>query len=205
MTGPNIDETLHGDGYYDQALDIHLVSVTAGACRWTRADDIAFSTTLGSCLSVCAYDAEAGIGGMNHFLLPEPPKSENEKFTDSFRYGSAAIEQLLNALYNRGAARNGLEIKVFGGGRVLRKITHQDVGLRNIDFTRRFFKRERMRIGREDVGGDYGRRLIFFPRTGKVLMRYIGEKDEIQNIATQEVSLMQKLGNKEVTDDIELF
>ena len=85
MSATTIKETLRADGYFDQVLGVHLVSVMAGDYRWTRADDIAFSTTLGSCLSVCAYDQHAGIGGMNHFLLPEAPQNEEKKYSDSFR------------------------------------------------------------------------------------------------------------------------
>lgn len=200
-----VQETLRGQGYFDQVLGVHLVSVMAGAYHWTRASDIAFSTTLGSCLSVCAYDSQAGVGGMNHFLLPEAHESEDKKFSESFRYGSAAIETLLNSLYSKGAAKNGLNVKIFGGGKVLEGVT-RNIGQKNIDFARKFFKRENMRIESEDVGGDYGRRIIFFPKTGKVLMKKLGEQKDIKEILAVENTVLKKLKTApQVEDDIELF
>lgn len=199
-----VKETIRGDGYYDQILDIHLVSVMAGVYRWTRNNDIAFSTTLGSCLSVCAYDEHAGIGGINHFLLPQAPEHEKSVLSESFRYGSAAIETLLNALYSKGAAKNGMVVKIFGGGKVLNTVS-QDVGKKNIDFARRFFQRENMRIDSEDVGGFHGRRIIFFPRTGKVLLKTLGDTNELRKIADNEAKILTRLSSTKVDDDVELF
>ena len=199
-----VKETFRGEGYYDQILNTHLVSVTAGAYHWTRCSEIAFSTTLGSCLSVCAYDKHAGIGGMNHFLLPQAPENEDKKFSESFRYGSAAIETLLNSLYAKGAAKNGLSIKIFGGAKVLKGVS-QDIGQKNIEFARRFFQRENMRIEGEDTGGMYGRRIVFFPQDGKVLLRKLGEREDVQRIADHELEVLQKLSTTKVDDDVELF
>ncbi len=201
----SVKESIRGDGYYDQTLDVHLISVMAGVYHWTRSSDIAFSTTLGSCLSVCAYDKHAGIGGMNHFLLPQAPEHEaDDKYSESFRYGSAAIETLLNSLYSKGAAKNGMQVKIFGGGKVLGGLS-QDVGQKNINFARNFFKRENMRIESEDVGGNHGRRIIFFPRQGKVLMRSLGDRTEINKIADNEMKILNKLSHDKVHDDVELF
>lgn len=199
-----VKETTQKDGYFDQELGVHLVSVMAGDYCWTRFDDIALSTMLGSCLAVCAYDSHAGIGGMNHFLLPESPKYEDSKFSDSFRYGSAAIESLLNSLYSKGAAKNGLTIKIFGGGKVLNNVS-RDVGQKNIDFARRYFQRENLRIESEDVGGTNGRRIIFYPRTGKVLLKELGEKKDLQSIIAQERNAIERLSHTQTDSDVELF
>jgi chemotaxis protein CheD len=199
-----VKETMRGDGYFDQMLGVHLVSVMAGVYHWTRSENIAFATTLGSCLSVCAYDRVAGVGGMNHFLLPKAPEREEAKFSESFRYGSAAIETLLNSLYNKGAAKNGMTIKIFGGGKVLNGVS-QDIGQKNIDFAKRFFQSENMRIDGADVGGTFGRRVIFFPRTGKVLVRQLGDTNEIKKIAETELNVLNALSGKRDESDVELF
>lgn len=200
----NVKEAKKEDGYYDKQLGVYLVSVTAGFYKWTKSPDVAFSTTLGSCLSVCACDLHTGIGGMNHFLLPEAPDYEDQKFSNSFRYGSAAIETLLNALYSKGAAKNGMTVKIFGGGKVLNGVT-RDIGQKNIDFTKRFFQREHLRIQSEDVGGFYGRRVIFFPVNGRALSRPIGEKGKLASIAEQEGQILQKISKTGVENDVELF
>jgi chemotaxis protein CheD len=200
----NVQESKRDDGYFDENLGVNIVSVMAGAYRWSRASDVALCTTLGSCLSVCAYDRISGIGGMNHFLLPQPPKNEKVQFSQSFRYGSAAIETMLNALYKYGAAKNGLVVKIFGGAKVLAGVS-QDVGQRNITFAHNFFKRENMRIESEDVGGKYGRRIIFFPQTGKVLLRSIGDMKGLETILDKEAKILQKIHNDKREDEIELF
>ena len=133
----------------------------------------------------------------------EEGKSE-DMYSQSFRYGSAAIETLLNSLYAHGAAKNGIQVKIFGGGKVLRGIS-RDVGKRNIEFTRRFFKRENMRIESEDVGGMEGRRIIFFPKTGKVLLRTVASNNDLERIAQEELQAMNQLSRKETENDVELF
>lgn len=200
-----VKEARRGDGFFDQVLGAHLVSVMAGFYNWSRSEDVAFSTTLGSCMSVCAYDPGAGVGGMNHFLLPEAPANEeNNSFSQSFRYGSAAIEVLLNALYKHGAAKNGLRIKIFGGGKVMNALSY-DVGAQNIEFTKNFFERENMRIESEDIGGLNGRRVVFFPRSGKVLIKAVGEKKDLMRIAEKETKILKKLSQEKEEDNIELF
>lgn len=199
-----VQETVKGEGYFDQTIGVSVVSVMAGAYRWTKSADIAFSTMLGSCISVCAYDSHSGVGGMNHFLLPQAPENEKSEYSESFRYGSAAIETLLNALYSKGAAKNGMAIKIFGGAKVLGKVT-QDIGRKNIDFAHRFFLRENMRIESEDVGGQVARRIIFFPKTGKVLLRQLGENKDITKIAEKEMNILRKISHKKQESHIELF
>lgn len=199
-----ITETYKEDGYFDQALNTHVVSVMAGAYRWTKSSDIVFSTMLGSCISICAYDKYSGVGGMNHFLLPQAPENEKSEYSDSFRYGSAAIESLLNALYSKGAAKNGMAIKIFGGAKVLDNVT-ADIGRKNIDFAHRFFTRENMRIESEDVGGTTARRIIFYPKTGKVLLKHIGENKDIAKIAEKEMNILSKISYLKQESEIELF
>ncbi len=201
-----IKETKTGEGFYDQALDAYIVSVVAGVYNWSKSSNIAFSTMLGSCLSVCAYDLHAGVGGMNHFLLPEAPEDseENDLYSSSFRYGSAAIETLLNSLYKHGAAKNGIQVKIFGGGKILHGVS-RNVGERNIEFARRFFKRENMRIESEDVGGMEGRRIIFFPKTGKVLLRTFASHKDMERLAKDEVSAMNSILEKGDENNVELF
>lgn len=204
MSLEQVLESKGKDGYYDKDLDAHIVSVMAGFYHWTRAKDVAFSTMLGSCVSVCAYDEYAGIGGMNHFLLPNAPKSEEQGFSSSFRYGSAAIETLLNSLFAKGAAKNGLKIKLFGGAKVLGNISN-DVGDRNISFTKNFFKRENIRIESEDLGGSIGRRIIFFPATGKVLLRELGNSKDIARIVNEETKILENISTESIENDVELF
>lgn len=121
------------------------------------------STLLGSCVAVCLYDEKRGIGGMNHFLLP----SSSEKNADgglysSARYGVNAMESLILQMQLKGADRNRLTAKVFGGGNVLSvRISADSVGERNIRFIDDYLKTERINVLSRDVGGDFSRKILF--------------------------------------------
>ncbi len=121
------------------------------------------STLLGSCVSACLHDPVAGIGGMNHFLLPG--ESDGGSSGAAERFGVHAMELLVNAMLARGAVRSRLEAKLFGGARTLRGVT--DVGSLNGAFAVSFLKRERIRIASECLGGPQGRRIQFWPVTGR--------------------------------------
>ena len=110
----------------------------------TRNDE-AITTVLGSCVSACIRDPQAQIGGMNHFMLPEDLSFNDDRPADAFerqatRYGSYAMESLINDLLKLGAARERLEIKLFGGGRMLASMT--DIGARNIAFIKQYLSLE---------------------------------------------------------------
>jgi chemotaxis protein CheD len=130
------------------------------------------ATVLGSCISVCIKDTKTGIGGMNHFMLPGDVRSEDIFLSASAKYGMFAMEQLINDMIKRGASQKHFQAKVFGGGHVLNfRKTDGNVPESNIDFVRAFLKMEQIEIVKEDVGGYSGRKVLFFPDTGKVLLK----------------------------------
>ena len=134
-------------------------------------EQITFS--LGSCIGVCAWDPGVAVGGMNHFMLPAPQVSgdrwQGTLADPGARYGTVAMERLVNALLGLGARRKRLELKVFGGGRVLARMG--DVGALNIAFVRAYARTEGLRVVAEDVGGEQARRLEFSPRLGRVRVK----------------------------------
>src|SRR5262245_24664514 len=113
-----------------------LVHVVQGDYAIGDRPDIVLTTILGSCVSACIRDPEAGIGGMNHFLLPGVDRGQ-----DSLKYGVHAMELLINALLQRGAMRARLEAKLFGGACVVAGLT-SDVGKENAAFAERFLDAE---------------------------------------------------------------
>lgn len=123
--------------------------------------DICMTTILGSCVAACLWDPEAGIGGMNHFLLPEAPDGA----PSDRRYGVQAMELLINGLLARGARRDRLRAKVFGGGRMNAGMV--DIGARNAAFVRRFLNDEDIPLEGESLGGDAARRIQFWPASGR--------------------------------------
>jgi chemotaxis protein CheD len=144
---------------------------------------------------------------MNHFMLPEDnsvhePLAPGAPIVLSTRYGSHAMESLINDLLKLGAVRQRMEIKVFGGGRVLSAMA--DIGARNIDFVRKYLDLERLPIGAQDVGGDQPRKVIYFPGDGKVRVRKL-RPIENRGISDREKLYRDSLSAKDAGGDIELF
>jgi chemotaxis protein CheD len=164
------------------------------------------STVLGSCVSACIRDNERRIGGMNHFMLPEPMSGERNDWSAAIgraaRYGSDAMEQLINAILKAGGRRDSLTVKIFGGGRVLAQMT--DVGQRNIAFVKRYLETERLNLVAEDVGDIYPRQLQFFPASGRVRVRQLRSQRDAE-LAANEQRYLKRLANDPIKGEVELF
>jgi chemotaxis protein CheD len=182
------------------------VKILPGEYYVTRSDE-AITTVLGSCISACIRDPMLGVGGMNHFMLPEDTsvaglRDRKAPVVLSTRYGSHAMESLINDLLKLGAVRQRLEIKVFGGGRVLTAMA--DIGARNIEFVKNYLNLERLPIGAQDVGGEQPRKVVYFPAEGKVRVRKL-RPIENRGISDREKLYMDSLRAKDAGGDIELF
>jgi len=140
------------------------INLVQGEYKVSADPSVVFSTILGSCVGACIRDPVAGVGGMNHFLLPG---AEN----DSERVGVHLMELLVNGLMRQGASRDRLEAKIFGGARMMQGLS--DIGKKNTEFAKRFLTHEGIRLVGGDVGGDRGRRLHFWPVTGRARQSYI--------------------------------
>ena len=154
-------------------------------------------TTLGSCIAVCLWDPQAGVGGMNHFMLPggcDPKDIDFTKPNDATRYGSYAMEHLVNAILQHGGLRSRLLVKIAGGGRVLRNAT--DVGARNITFIMEYIRTERLQMVSQHVGGEWPRKLCFQPRTGAAQIK------ELRQLANTTIVDREALYATEVRNDL---
>lgn len=190
-----------GSKYFDTRLDSYVERILPGDFCVTG-DEIGLVTTLGSCVSACIRDPEAGIGGMNHFMLPESEMSGPS--IASARYGGYAMEVLINELLKRGAHRDNLEAKVFGGGSVLAGFRAADVGGRNARFVHEYLANERIAILAEDLGGVHPRKIVYFPRTGKVLVMRLAATRNRAELRAEEL-YQESLRSRPVAGDIELF
>lgn len=186
--------------YFDRQYNIEGIKILPGEYHVSRAN-IVLSTVLGSCVSACIRDPLAGVGGMNHFMLPE---GETSTGSGSARYGSFAMEVLLNDLLKNGAQRARLEAKVFGGGNVLRGFTVNAVGSRNADFVRNYLATERIAIAAEDLGDIYPRKILYFPKTGKVMVRRLNAVQSGAELSA-ESAYRKRLDTQNIGGDIELF
>lgn len=139
-----------------------LVAVVQGEFRVSQSKGVVFSTVLGSCVAACIYDVENGIGGLNHFLLP----GDDVEGRVELKYGSMAMELLINELLKCGAKRPNLYVKLYGGARLSAGLS--DIGEKNISFARQYVKREGFPIVDECLGGAQARRIHFYPTSGQV-------------------------------------
>jgi chemotaxis protein CheD len=151
--------------YRDHHFQYDAVKVLPGE-YFVSTEDLVIMTVLGSCISACIWDGRIRAGGMNHFMLPDGDS------VDGFgRYGSYAMELLINELLKKGARRESMQAKVFGGAAVMAGFTTMNVGERNTKFVLDYLATERIPVVSQDVLDIHPRKVCFFPVTGKVLVK----------------------------------
>lgn len=207
-TRPEAPATLPGfehlQRFWEPDTQRWTVKILPGEYYVTRADE-AITTVLGSCISACIRDPVAQVGGMNHFMLPEDGSGARD--ADGIvglatRYGSYAMESLINDLLKLGALRARLEIKLFGGGRVLTTTT--DVGARNIRFVHQYLSLEGLPVAASDLGGESPRKVIYFTGAGRVRVRTL-RPIENRSIADREQLYQASIRKRDAEGDVELF
>jgi len=169
--------------FYDAFFKNDAVKILPGEYFVYR-EDILIMTTLGSCIAACLWDREARVGGMNHFMLPDGD-------SDTGRYGSYAMELLINEMMKLGATRATMEAKVFGGGQVIDGMSTMNIGERNTNFVIDYLKTERIPIMAKDVQGPYPRKVCFLPASGKAMVKRLAAANK-ESLAAQERAAAQK-------------
>jgi chemotaxis protein CheD len=158
----------------NQAKKIHVIQ---GEYCVTDDPEVMLTTVLGSCVAACLRDPEAGIGGMNHFLLPEPDGSATGT---AVRFGAHAMELLINDILRRGGKRHRLQAKLFGGGRMFDGLS--DVGDANASFAERFLRDEGVPVLGGSLRGPQARRVQYWPVSGRALQRFVDNPSQIHNL-----------------------
>ncbi|GAO35160.1 chemotaxis protein CheD [Sulfuricella sp. T08] len=203
MTSPDYHEVLSPNLYYDSHFNMEAAKIMPGEYYATTRDMLVV-TVLGSCVSACLRDKTSGIGGMNHFMLPHSDNDPQNPISVSARYGTYAMEMLINHLIKLGAKRNNFEAKVFGGGNVLRGFTVANVGARNADFVLDFLHTEKIKIVAEDLLDIYPRKVYYFPKTGRALIKKLKGVHN-NTIVEREKDYESRLGYAKMEGDVELF
>lgn len=161
-------------------------------------------TVLGSCISACIRDPLTGVGGMNHFMLPKPKDGGNDSWGESTRYGSYAMESLINEILKLGGVKSRLEVKLFGAGKIYEG--NIDVGARNAEWVVSFLQTEGLTAVKTDLGDVCPRKVYYFTDSGRVLMKKI-ERLKNKTIADREDEYAAKIQtvDKPVEEDVTLF
>lgn len=198
-----IDDQVATNLYFDKSFNNQAVKLLPGEYYVTD-KDLLLVTVLGSCVAACIRDCYSGIGGMNHFMLPDGGGDAGSPLNASARYGTYAMEILINQLLKLGARRGNLEAKVFGGGNVLDGLTVANVGQRNADFVLKFLQTEKIKVVAQDLVDIFPRKVYFFPKSSKVMVKKLRN---IHNttISQREKDYRQRLYKVDSGGDVELF
>ena len=192
--------------YWDNKHNKYVAKILPGQYYVSRNDEL-IATVLGSCISVCITDPILKIGGMNHFMLPAYNSANDDAWGSTVinaqtRYGNFAMEHLINDIIKHGGQKSRLELKVIGGGRVMKEMT--DVGLRNISFIYDYIADERLKLVKEDVGDRFPRKVLFHPMNGRVWVRKL-RKLANDTIIERDIDYMHQLDIGQVEGSVDLF
>ena len=199
----NYEEQLATNLYYDRSAKLDAAKILPGE-YYVTGRNMVLATVLGSCVAACIRDCHSGVGGMNHFMLPDNIADAGSPLSSSARYGTYAMEILINQLARLGARRANLEAKVFGGGNVLRGFTAANVGQRNADFVLEFLATEKIRVVAQDLVDIYPRKVHYFPMSGKVMVKKLRNIHN-DTIFERESDYGSRLRKSKVEGAVELF
>jgi len=186
--------------FYDAFFKADAVKVLPGE-YFVDNEDTLILTTLGSCIAACLWDRVARVGGMNHFMLPDVGSGA----IDGGRYGSYAMELLINELQKRGANRSTLEAKVFGGGAVIGGMSSLNVGERNTQFVLDYLRTERIPVVSKDVLEIYPRKVCFFPASGKAMVKRLAPTNTDAVAALDRDAAQKARSSSSVGGSVDLF
>ncbi len=195
------DENLATNRYFDRHFDSEAAKILPGEYFVTDSGML-LVTVLGSCVAACIRDTKSGMGGMNHFMLPDD--GGRETVSASARYGTYAMEILINHLLKMGARRTNLEAKVFGGGAVMASLSSSNVGTRNAEFVLDYLKTEKIPIVAKDLLDSYPRKVYYFPDSGRVMVKKL-HRVHNETLFTREKDYKARLSSAAVEGDVELF
>ncbi len=196
----------HINRYWDSLHQRFAAKILPGEYYVTRSEEM-IVTVLGSCISACIRCRATAIGGMNHFMLPQSRADGDGTWAGTTvnaaaRYGNYAMEHMINDLLKNGASRKYLEVKIVGGGRVLKQMS--DVGQQNIEFVRAYLQAEGLTVSAEDVGDIYPRKVYYDPRSGKVSVKKLRSLHN-DTIVEREKQYRNHVEIAPVGGDVELF
>ncbi len=197
------DDFAHIRRMRDNRFPHEIASILPGEFFVSREPMVVY-TVLGSCISACIRDPIVGVGGMNHFMLPEPKETAHDSWGESTRYGSYAMESLINEILKRGGLKRRLEIKLFGAGKIYEG--NIDVGANNAKWVIGYLKSEGLAAIKTDLGDVFPRKVYYFTDSGRVLMKRI-ERVKNQTIFEREneYAVRIKQGEQQPVEDVTLF
>ncbi len=183
--------------WYEPHFQCEAVKVLPGE-YFVANEDIPIMTTLGSCIAACLWDRTSGVGGLNHFMLPDG-------VGENGRYGAYAMELLINEMMQRGASRRSLEAKIFGGGQVISGMETMNIGERNTRFVLDYLRTERIPVVSKDVLDVYPRKVCFLPASGKAMVKRLASTNTAVLLAQERAAARQAAPVIAIGGSVDLF
>jgi chemotaxis protein CheD len=195
----------HVNIYWDRKHEMHAAKILPGEYYVTTGKEM-IATVLGSCVSACIRDPIVNVGGMNHFMLPlnSNQSLDLDVIGAATRYGNYAMEHLINDVIKYGGKKENLEVKIFGGGRVIQQMTTVNVGEKNIQFIKDYLLMEGISIKSQNVGDVFPRKILYSPETGVVKMKRLRTLHN-DTLMRREEKYLHAINQQPVTSDVELF
>lgn len=193
----------HINRYWDPVNEVWTAKILPGELYVSRAQNEVVATTIGSCVSACICDAQIGIGGMNHFMLPLKHDGGGFESMDvATRYGNHAMEQLINEIIKHGGRRRHLEVRVTGGAHIIANMSK--VGSRNIDFILRYVDIEQLTLKSRDLGDYCARKVVYTPTTGRLRVKRLHTLPNA-TLTVRENTYRHELATRPLHGSVELF
>lgn len=185
------------------AKDLERIALNINPGGWAVEKTRPIATLLGSCVSVCLCDPKLQIGGMNHFLLPSRAGSGANDH-DVILAGDYSMEVMVNALLGKGARKERLVAKAFGGGTIVSSIG-MAIGQRNADFAKEWLAREGIPLVAADLLGAWTRKVVFLPGNGDAYCRRMATTQALAIQAVKEEKAYEQSLAKPAAKRVELF
>jgi len=165
-------------------FDVYPIKIGPGEHHVTRRRQDMILTVLGSCVSACIRDPVARVGGMNHYMLPSSEDGLWDGGARSMRFGSVAMEQLVNDVVAMGGQRERLEVKLVGGARMFD--FDVDVGDRNCLFGLDFIRQAGLSLVSTDLRGTEARQVHYMPCEGRLWVKSLS-RTELDTVGPEDV------------------
>lgn len=153
-----------------EGLVVGVADAAVGCAR----DGRIVTYALGSCIGLTAYYPVAKVGGMLHYLLPQPGAGAETEDVSAAMYGSTGVPMLVDRLTSRGAEASRLVLVAAGAAEILAGGSTMAIGKRNHAMLRKVLWRLGLELAASDVGGDQARTLRLDLADGAVRVRVRG-------------------------------
>ena len=156
------------------------ITIKMGEGAVNNAPQIISSQGIGSCVVVTIYDPRRKMGGMAHIMLPDSNGVNGQDFP--YHYADTAITALVGKLRSMGAVQRNMVAKITGGAQmfICSNGSGPGIGKQNVSSVRRILDRELIPLSGEEVGGSCGRNVEFYLDSGKVIIKTVGKKEDVE-------------------------